>query len=209
MGYRSRVKICGMTRLEDALVAAEAGVDALGFVFYEPSPRFIENKNAANITQKLPPFINKVGLFVNAECSFVKNVLASVNLDLLQFHGDEKEAYCRSFGKPYIKAIRMQATTDLKAVAKEYLSAAGLLLDAYDDSLFGGTGHAFDWDMLPANCDLPVILAGGLNVDNVSKAIDIVHPYALDISSGVEKNKGVKDHLLIKKFMQEVRRADQ
>ncbi|MEH6503721.1 MAG: phosphoribosylanthranilate isomerase [Cycloclasticus sp.] len=208
MSLRTRVKICGITRAEDALAAVDAGADALGFVFYEASSRCVNTATAALICKKIPPFITKVALFVNAEKGFVEDVLNNVAIDVLQFHGDEDEAFCNSFNKPYIKAIRMQQTTDLKQLAKQYNSASGLLIDAYDGAQYGGTGQTFDWGLLPDECPLPLILAGGLNHLNVHEAIKNTQAYAVDVSSGVEVSKGVKDHQLIQQFMQEVKRAN-
>ena len=206
---RTRVKICGITRYNDATAAINEGADALGFVFYEPSPRYISVEEAALIFNKIPPFINTVGLFVNADYDFVLNASNALNINLLQFHGDEDEAYCSSFGKPYIKAIRIQETTNLLDVSRQFHSASGLLIDAFDKDKFGGTGETFDWSLLQTACDLPIILAGGLTPDNISDAIKQTHPYAVDVSSGVEESKGVKSHPLIKQFMKEVKCADE
>jgi len=205
---RTRVKICGITQLNDALAAIEAGADALGFVFYEGSTRFIAPKEAAKIINSISPFINKIALFVNANSDYVNEVVSQVHIDVLQFHGDEDEAFCRSFNKPYLKAVRMQESTDLNQIANDYSTASGLLLDAFDKEEYGGTGHSFDWALSPKNLNLPVILAGGLNHTNVHAAITQTKPYAVDVSSGVEISKGVKDQQLIKQFMQEVKRAD-
>jgi phosphoribosylanthranilate isomerase len=206
---RTRTKICGITQTKDALAAVNAGADALGFVFYEASPRFIDESSAGKIFKNIPPFINKVALFVNANSSYVNAVINKLSIDVLQFHGDEAEAYCRSFNKPYIKAIRMQETTDLNKVSKTYSSASGLLIDAFDATQYGGTGKTFDWGLLPKECSLPLILAGGLTTSNVHDAIKNTSPYAVDVSSGIEESKGVKDHQLIKQFMHEVNRANQ
>jgi phosphoribosylanthranilate isomerase len=204
---RTRVKICGITQTEDALACVAHGVDALGFVFYEASPRFVEIEKTQEIVNKLPPFINKVALFVNANTKIVERHLKSLSIDVLQFHGDEEEAFCNSFGKPYIKAIRVQQDTNIMAFAEQYDTASGLLLDAFDAKQYGGTGQTLDWSVLPKNCHLPLILAGGLSDKNVAEAIHATHPYAVDVSSGVEASKGIKDHQLIKQFLQEVRRV--
>jgi len=204
---RTRVKICGITRTEDALAAINEGADALGFVFYKASPRFINMESAKEILNKIPPFINKVALFVNADCDYVSDMIKALSIDTLQFHGDEDEAFCSSFNLPYMKALRMQETTDLNQLAETYHSASGLLVDAFDSSQYGGTGQTFDWDLLPDSCQLPIILAGGLNKDNVHQAILNTKPYAVDVSSGVEQSKGVKNHALIQQFMKEVKRA--
>ncbi|PCI20510.1 MAG: phosphoribosylanthranilate isomerase [Piscirickettsiaceae bacterium] len=206
---RTRVKICGITRSEDALAAVKYGADALGFVFYEGSKRFISIQKADSIFNKIPPFINKVALFVNEKHDVVVNAINALNINLLQFHGDEDEAYCESFNMPYLKAIRMTNNTDLLAVSEEFHSASGLLIDAYDDAHYGGTGKTFDWTLLPEQCRQPIILAGGLTMNNVKDAIISTHPYAVDVSSGVEQSKGIKDHQLIKQFMNEVRCTDE
>lgn len=206
---RTRVKICGITQTSDAMAAVEAGADALGFVFYEPSPRFVDINRAKLICGEIAPFINTVALFLNANSSYVEEVLAKVRIDIIQFHGDEDEAYCRSFNRPYLKALRVKETTDLTQLAETYASASGLLLDAFDSSQYGGTGKTFDWDLLPKTSALPLILAGGLNPSNVCDAIKKTSVYAVDVSSGVEKTKGVKDHQLIQQFMQEVKRGNQ
>lgn len=208
MSLRARVKICGIIRPEDAIAAADAGADALGFVFYERSPRYIDTTVANNIINKLPPFINKVALFVNPKSDFVSRVTNELNIDTLQFHGDEDEVFCASFGKPYLKAVRVQGASDINDAADTYHSACGLLVDAYDSAQYGGTGQTFNWGWVPKSCALPIIVAGGLNVSNVGSAIDKTKPYAVDVSSGVEKGKGVKDHALIKQFMNEVKRAN-
>ena len=200
----TRVKICGITSIEDALSAINAGADALGFVFYEKSPRSIEAERCAEIVSKLPPFISKIGLFVNPEANYVHQVRKQVSLDYLQFHGDEPVGFCEQFSKPYLKAIRMQKSTNLAALSKTYASASGLLVDAFDESAFGGTGQKFDWAMLSQDCTLPLVLAGGLTPLNVAQAIKQVRPFAVDVSSGVEISKGVKSSPLIKQFMSEV-----
>jgi len=208
MTFRTRVKICGITQTSDAIAAVNAGADALGFVFYEPSPRCVSTDKAKEIINAIPPFINKVALFVNANSDYISSVLEQVNIDTIQFHGDETEAFCRSFNMPYIKAIRVQETTDIQKVSNEFSSASGLLVDAYDSSQYGGTGKSFNWDLLPNTCSLPLILAGGLKADNICQAIQTTNVYAVDVSSGVEESKGVKDHALIKQFMHEVKRAN-
>ncbi len=209
MSSRVRVKICGITQVEDALAAVTAGADALGFVFYEASPRYIDVEKSTEIIDKIPPFINKVALFVNPSYEYVCSVLKSTYIDVLQFHGDEDEAFCNSFNRPYMKAIRIQEETHLDDVVATYHSACGLLIDAFDSAQYGGTGKTFDWSLLPTECSLPLILAGGLTADNVRDAICSTTVYAVDVSSGVEKSKGVKDHTLIQQFMHEVKRANQ
>ena len=197
----TRVKICGITNLEDALAAADAGADALGFVFYDPSPRNIELDKAKTILAKLPPFVTAVGLFVNADQSFLESVLRSLPLDLLQFHGDESEPECSRWGKPYIKAIRMKEGVDLVAQCQTYHSSRGILLDTFVAGQPGGTGQVFDWQSIPQGLSKPIVLAGGLDPSNVAEAVNQVNPWAVDVSGGVEATKGKKDHALIKAFI--------
>ena len=196
-----RVKICGITRLEDALHAVNAGADALGLVFYDKSPRHVSALQAAAICAALPPFITRVGLFVDASVDFVKSVLETVSLDLLQFHGDETPVYCAQFGKPYIKAVRVQAATDLLKYAADFDAACGLLLDAYVPGVPGGTGESFDWKLIPANFPKPVVLSGGLTPTNVRGAVQQTRPWAVDVSSGVELSKGIKDPHQVAQFI--------
>ena len=188
-----RVKICGITRVEDALSAAAAGADAIGLVFYAKSPRAVDIEQARAILAALPPFVTTVGLFVDAERSELERILASVPLDLLQFHGDESVQQCEAFGRPYIKALRVKAGDDIAAQVARYPSAQGILLDAYVEGVPGGTGEAFDWSLIPQTLSKPLILAGGLRPDNVAEAVSRVRPYAVDVSGGVEASKGVKD----------------
>lgn len=190
---RTRVKFCGITRPQDALHAASIGVDAIGLVFYEKSPRSVSIAQALEIVRVLPPFITRVGLFVNAEQSVVQYTAEQVGIDLLQFHGDESAEACSGYGKPYIKAIRMRKGLDLQTIFKQYQQASGLLLDTYNKALYGGTGEQFDWSMIPEMRKLPIILAGGLGPDNVDTAIKMVRPYAVDVSGGIESAKGIKD----------------
>lgn len=204
----TRIKICGITRAEDALAAARAGANAIGLVFYERSPRHVSIAQAAQLAAALPPFVSSVGLFVNAEAAFVREVLATVPLDLLQFHGDETPEYCAQFSRPYIKAIRVKAGVDLIQCASDFRGAKGLLLDAHVDGIPGGTGATFDWALIPRQLTLPVILSGGLDAENVAAAIRQVRPYAVDVSSGVEASKGIKDAAKIAAFINEVKRAD-
>ena len=202
--FRTRVKICGITRPEDALVAVDLGVDALGLVFYAPSPRNVTIATAADIARQIPAFVSVVGLFVNAEPSFVEEVIANVGLSLLQFHGDETPEDCERFGLPYIKAIRVKADTNLVQYARDFTSAKALLLDTYTEGVAGGTGQLFDWNLIPSALPKPVILAGGLQANNVAQAIRQVKPYAVDVSGGVEATKGIKDAQKIAAFMQQV-----
>ena len=190
---RTRVKICGFTRVEDALFAAGAGVDAIGLVFYAASPRQVSIAQAQAIVRALPAFVTVVGLFVDAEAGWIQQVMSEVNLDCLQFHGDESAEACRKFSKPYIKAIRMQPGIAFADIQEQYHDAAGLLLDAYHPGVQGGTGSVFDWNMIPKHSPLPIILAGGLSIENAALAVQQVKPYALDVSSGVEVSKGIKD----------------
>lgn len=201
---RVRVKICGITQVADAMAAVDHGADAIGFVFHEPSPRHITADAARAISQALPPFITRVGLFVNAETEFVAQTLAAVPLDLLQFHGDESAEFCAGFGRPYIKAITMVDGVDLHQQVKRYSTAAALLVDAYSTDVKGGSGKSFDWSVLPHDLGKALILAGGLTADNVVAAIQQVQPFAVDVSSGVESSKGIKDVDKIAAFMKEV-----
>lgn len=200
---RARIKICGLTRPEDVLAAIEAGADALGFVFYPPSPRFIDIERAASLVQLVPPFVTTVGLFVNVEPQVVRETLAAVPLHLLQFHGDEGEAYCRQFDRPYIKAARMKPGIDLLQYASAFPSAQAILLDAFVEG-FGGGGKAFDWNLIPSALPKPLILSGGLDAGNVGEAISRVKPAAVDVSSGVEAAKGIKDAGKIHAFVSAV-----
>jgi phosphoribosylanthranilate isomerase len=196
-----RVKICGITRLQDLHAACAAGADALGFVFYEKSPRNVSIETAAALLRALPPFVQSVGLFVNAEPAFIAAVLKAVPLDLLQFHGDETPADCERYGRPYIKAVRVNQDTDLLKCAADFESARGLLLDAWVAGVAGGTGERFDWNLIPAELPGPVILSGGLTPDNVATAVQQVRPWAVDVSSGVEASKGIKDAQKLAQFI--------
>jgi len=207
---RTRIKICGITRTEDALVAANCGVDALGLVFFKASPRYVSAQQAKEIVTCLPAFISKVGLFVDASVAEVEKIVEAVSLDYLQFHGDEEESYCTSFAKPYIKAIRVRPETDLPGIISQYKSAAAVLLDAWHPGIAGGTGESFDWTLLETlSEDNPaLILAGGLNVDNVHSAVHLIKPYAVDVSSGVEDSPGIKSAEKIQNFVNEVNRGE-
>ena len=204
----TRVKICGITRVDDALAAARSGADGIGLVFYERSPRHVSIAQARQLAGALPPFVTIVGLFVNAEAAFVREVLANVPLDLLQFHGDETPEYCAQFNKPFLKAIRVKAGVNLLQCASDFRGARGLLLDAHVEGVPGGTGTAFDWELIPGDLPLPVILSGGLDAGNAAAAIEQVRPYALDVSSGVEASKGIKDAAKIAAFINEVKHID-
>ena len=202
------IKICGITRAQDALAAARSGANAIGFVFYARSPRHVGAAQAAELMRVLPPFVMSVGLFVDAAPDEIRQTLSSVRLDLLQFHGDESPAYCRQFGVPYLKALRVRKGVDLLQYAQDFHDAKALLLDAYVEGLHGGTGATFDWALIPKNLPLPVVLSGGLAPDNVSAAIRAVRPWAVDVSSGVELTKGIKDAAKIAAFVTGVRNAD-
>ena len=204
---RTRVKICGITRQEDAAHAAELGADAIGLVFYEPSPRYVSHTSARVIVDNLPPFVTSVGLFVDAPAEEVIETLKVVRLSLLQFHGDESPEYCEQFGVPYIKALRMREDVNVTAFAQQHPNCAGILLDTYQQGVAGGTGLTFDWKLIPDDVPLPVILAGGLDADNVAQAITTTHPYAVDVSGGVEASKGIKDPEKISEFIKEVNRV--
>ncbi|AVB19536.1 MULTISPECIES: phosphoribosylanthranilate isomerase [Pseudomonas syringae group] len=199
-----RSKICGITRIEDALAAAEAGADAIGLVFYPKSPRAVTVLQARAIIAALPPFITTVGLFVNASRCELNETLDAVALDMLQFHGDETPEECDGYHRPYIKALRVKAGDDIAQACRTYRNARGVLLDTYVEGVPGGTGETFDWALIPDNLDKPVILAGGLTSANVAQAIAQVRPYAVDVSGGVEKSKGIKDREKILAFMSAV-----
>lgn len=203
----ARVKICGITRVEDGLAAAYAGADAIGLVFAPASPRRVTLAQAVGIARALPPFVSTVALFVNAERTEVESVLEGLRPDLLQFHGDETPEYCASFGVPYIKAVRVRPGLDLLQFETAHGTARGLLLDAYHPQRHGGTGERFDWNLIPAGLSKPVILAGGLTPANVAQAVRQVRPWAVDVSSGVEASPGIKDAAAIGRFIQEVRNA--
>ena len=202
----TRIKICGLTRAEDMQVAIEAGADALGLVFYPPSPRFIDPEQAVRLAGMAPPFVSVVGLFVNAEARQVSELLAAVPIHLLQFHGDEDEAYCRQFGRPYIKAARMRPGLDLLQYAASFPSAQAILVDAFVEG-YGGGGKSFDWNLIPNSMSKPLVLSGGLDADNVGEAIRRVRPAAVDVSSGVEAAKGIKDADKIRSFIAAARAA--
>ena len=204
---RTRIKICGITRAEDLHSAVLAGADALGFVFYPPSPRNLSVAQARQLALLLPPFVTLVGLFVNEDAAVVRAVLEAVPLQLLQFHGEEDAAYCAQFGLPYIKAARVTPGLDLLEYAAAFPGARGLLLDAYVDG-YGGGGKTFDWELIPRSLPLPLILSGGLDAGNVTRAVKAVRPWAVDVSSGVEAARGIKDAEKIAEFIAGVRSAD-
>lgn len=203
---RTRIKICGLTREDDVRAAVNAGADAIGFVFYPPSPRYVTPARAAALARLLPPFVTAVGLFVNPSRDEVARVLDAVPLQLLQFHGDEMEPDCLGYGLPYIKAARMRQGIDLLKYAASFASAQGLLLDAFVEG-YGGGGETFDWSLIPSVLPLPLILSGGLHAGNVAEAIRRVRPWAVDVSSGVEAAKGIKDAARITEFVAGVQNA--
>ncbi len=205
---RTRVKICGITRPQDGRAAAQAGADAIGLVFYERSPRYVEVAQAAEICAALPPFVSVVGLFVNAPREQVALLLQQLPIDLLQFHGAEPADQCEGFGRPYIKAIGMKDDVDVTGVVGAHSRASGFLFDAWQPDIHGGGGVAFDWNTLPALGDRPVILAGGLAPDNVEQAVRRTRPWAVDVSSGVEQDKGIKSAEKIEAFIRGVDRGD-
>ncbi len=202
-----RSKICGITRIEDALAAVEAGADAIGLVFYGKSPRAVSIEQAAVILQALPPFVTSVGLFVDMPRDELQQLLQRLPLDLLQFHGDESPADCEGHGRPYIKALRVRPGEDVAAAMAPYAGARGILLDTFVEGVPGGTGASFDWSLVPENAAKPIILAGGLDAGNVATAIRQVRPYAVDVSGGVEASKGIKDAGKIRAFVRAVRDA--
>jgi phosphoribosylanthranilate isomerase len=210
MMSRTRVKFCGLTRYEDVQMACKLGADAIGLVFYEPSPRAVTLDQAAEILRDLPPFVALTALFVNPSASFVQAVLDRLPVSLLQFHGDEDKAFCEHFGRPYIKAIPMKDDCDVLAEMTKWDSALGLLVDTYKAGVAGGSGETFHWDRLPSPelRTKPLILAGGLDVSNIKTAIEQVKPWAVDVSGGIELSKGIKDHAKMTHFIAQVALAD-
>jgi phosphoribosylanthranilate isomerase len=201
MNMNTRIKICGITRVQDGLAAARLGAHAIGLVFYDASARAVDAQQARSIVDILPPFVTTVGLFVNAEAAAVRETLAKVPLQLLQFHGDETPDYCAAFGVPYLKAVRVRPGVDLLQYARDFRTARGLLLDAYVEGVHGGTGATFDWSLIPQSLPLPIVLSGGLDAGNVAAAVRAVRPWAVDVSSGVESAKGIKDAAKMEAFM--------
>ncbi|WP_303877603.1 phosphoribosylanthranilate isomerase [Stutzerimonas kunmingensis] len=202
-----RSKICGITRVDDALTAAKAGADAIGLVFYAKSPRAVDVRQAREIVAALPPFVTTVGLFVNASRCEINEILEAVPLDMLQFHGDETPAQCEGFHRPWFKALRVGNGEDIESQVARYANASGILLDTFVAGVPGGTGERFDWSLIPAALAKPLILAGGLTAENVQQAIAQVRPYAVDVSGGVEASKGVKDASKVMAFVGRVRSA--
>ena len=206
-GLPTRVKICGITRIEDGAAACAAGADAIGLNFYPPSPRAVDIEQAIAIRRALPPFVTLVGLFVNAAEETVVETADRVQLDLLQFHGDESPAQCALFDRPYMKVIHVGDDVDLRAASRRYADAKALVLDTQDDTLWGGTGRTFDWDAVPLDMASPVVLAGGLTPTNVAEAVRRLRPYGVDVSGGVEQAPGIKDATKMAKFIEEVDRV--
>jgi len=206
---RTRIKICGITRSEDALAAARAGADAIGLVFYPPSPRFVDIEHAAQIAAVLPPFVTTVGLFVNADSETIAEVVERVGIDLIQFHGNECPDYCAAHGRPWIRALRMKEGIDLDSEAERFSSSRGLLLDAYRPGVPGGTGETFDWERIPAGLAGRLVLAGGLNPENVTRAVALTRPWSVDVSGGVESAPGLKSADLMARFVDAVRSGEE
>ena len=214
MNHRTRIKICGLTRTEDVKAVVDAGADAIGFVFYANSPRYVAPDAAAGLLARIPPFVATVGLFVNATLQEVQQVLAQAPVSLLQFHGDETPEDCaaiaRAVNRPFIRALRVSPEmtgADLLKYTQDYRDAAGLLLDTFVDG-YGGGGKVFDWSLIPKELAPQVVLSGGLSVQNATEAVLRVRPYAVDVSSGVELGKGIKDADKIRAFIGAVRQAD-
>ncbi len=205
---RTRIKICGITSPADGLAAARQGADAIGLIFYPPSPRLVAPERAREIVAGLPPFVARVGVFVNPSAAEVDAAIGACRPDLLQFHGEEAPEFCRGFGVPYLRAWRVRPGVDLLECLSPFHDAAGWLLDAYRPDLYGGTGEPFDWNLIPQRLGRPVILSGGLDAENVGEAIRRVRPWAVDVSSGVESAKGIKDERLIAALIAGVRNAD-
>ena len=204
---KTKIKICGITNLKNALEAATLGVDALGFVFFKESPRYIQPKKARKIIDSLPSFVFRVGLFVNATRDEVLSAISDSRVNVLQFHGDEDEKFCNQFNLPYIKAISIKDDLNLLEYCKLFSSSSSILIDTYSKYLRGGTGETFNWDLIPKSLPLPVIIAGGLDEKNVSLLINKINPYAVDVSGGVELEKGIKDYTMMKNFVLGVNNA--
>jgi len=203
-----KVKICGITNLEDALASSEAGADAIGFVFYEGSQRYCSPEKAKLISKKTPPFLTKVGLFVNHDKSFIRGILDQNIIDVIQFHGHESNDFCKSFKFPFIKVIPVEKSTDIVKISEEFIDASSILLDTFDTKHYGGSGKSFDWSLIPKDIAKPIIVAGGLNVENIQSLVSHYKPYAVDVSGGVEDGvKGVKCHKLLNSFIKVVKNA--
>ena len=208
MTIRTRIKICGLREPGHAKLAADEGADAIGLVFYGPSPRNVAPERAAEVAAALPPYVSAVGLFVDAPAETIERIVARVPLDVLQFQGDEPPEFCERFGRPYVRGVRMEEGTDLLEWARRFKRAKALLLDAHVPGLPGGTGKTFDWKRVPRNLPIPLILSGGLDAGNVADAIREVRPWAVDVSSGVEASRGVKSPEKIVEFIRSVQRED-
>lgn len=203
-----KIKICGITNLEDALASAGAGADAIGFVFFEGSQRYCPPENARLISKKIPPFLTKVGLFVNHDKNFIRDIIDQNIIDVIQFHGNESNDFCKSFNFPFIKVIPVRKSTDIVKISEEFIDASSILLDTFDTKHYGGSGKSFDWSLIPKDTAKPIIIAGGLNVENVKTLIRHYKPYAVDVSGGVEDGvKGVKCHKLLNSFIKVVKNA--
>lgn len=204
---RTRVKVCGLTRPEDALAAARFGADAIGLIFYPRSPRGVDIDVAREVRGVLPPFVTAVGVFVDPPAEFLDRAIREVALDLVQFHGEEPPELCEACGRPYVKAVGVRPNVDLHEIAGRYASARGLMLDSFEPGKHGGTGRTFDWSLIPRDLKLPFILAGGLTPENVASAVAEVSPFAVDANGGVESSPGIKDHAKIQAFIREVNRG--
>lgn len=204
---RTRVKVCGLTRPEDALAAARFGADAIGLIFYPRSPRGVDIEQARRVRNALPPFVTVVGVFVDPQADFVARAIAEVSLDLVQFHGSESPEFCQGFSRTYVKAVRVRPGIDLHQIARRYASARALMLDSFEPGRHGGTGRTFDWSLIPADLEMPFILAGGLTPENVADAVAAVSPFAVDANGGVEASPGIKDPGRIEAFIREVNRG--
>ena len=207
MSQRTRIKICGVSREADVEAAVEAGADAVGLVFHPGSPRFVTAARAAQLARRLPPYVTPVGLFVNASRADIEAAVGAIPTLVLQFHGDQTPADCALFRRPYLRAVRMTPELDLLDFARRFGEAQGLLLDAHVEG-FGGGGKAFDWSLVPAGVVHPLVLSGGLHAENVAAGIRQLRPWAVDVSSGVESSRGVKDAARIRRFCDAVREAD-
>jgi phosphoribosylanthranilate isomerase len=205
----TRIKICGITRPEDASVAIASGADAIGLVFYASSPRAVTLEQAAEIVAVVPPFVSVVALFVDEPAASIERTLGMLPVDVIQFHGEESPVFCQQFGRPWIKALRVKSGLDLAGACDQFRSARGILLDSWQEGVPGGTGKSFDWRLAPGDLSLPVVLAGGLHEGNVGEAMRALHPAAVDVSGGVESRPGIKDAHKIRRFIAAVRAADQ
>lgn len=202
-----KIKICGITRVEDAVNASKLGADALGFVFVENTPRYISPSEASIIMNKIPPFVNKIGLFVNPQPKDVEKAKEVCNFNLIQFHGDESPSFCEQFNLPYIKAISVKEGINLLEYEYKYNTASAFLLDTFSQKVRGGSGKTFDWNLIPKNLSKPIVVAGGLRKENLVELFKVITPYAVDVSSGVESGKGIKEYQMMKDFILGVKNA--